>query len=132
MKVTEKKSPANTVGAKLSVRDSAPGGAAMDSTDSAVEGGGKGSNGDPVRQQIVEGIRLQFAKGRTEMRACFEPTVASVRVRLAVTDGAYTITIVDRATTPKARACLAAIAKGLGTTTKHDQPVSLTLMLEKP
>lgn len=112
-----------------SVYGAAPG-AAIDSAD--VGDGGRGSAGDPVRQQILQGIREQFAKGRTKMRACFEPSVANVRIKLAVTNGVYSITIVDPATTPKARACLTAIAKSLGTTTKHDQPVSVTLTLEKP
>ena len=128
VKVEKKAETASKAG--RSVQGAGPG-AAMDSI-ADVERGGKGSAGDPVRQQILEGIRKQFATGRTEMRACFEPNVPTVRVRLAVTDGVYTIAIIDPAATPKARACLAKIAKDLGTTTKHDQPVSLTLTLEKP
>ncbi len=120
--------PANITGAKLPVPDGS-GGAGM--TVPGGEGGAKGSADAPVREQIRQGIREQFAKGRVEMRACFEPTVANVLIRIAVTNGVYTIAIVDRAATPKARACLASIAKRLGTTTKHDEPVYVKLTLKR-
>ncbi len=120
--IEEKKS--ETSKAQLSVS-----GGAADDKMGASDGGAGG--GDPVRQ-LQQGIRDQFAKGRTEMRACFDPSVANVLITITVTKGVYAITTVDPAATPKARACLASIAKGMGTTTKHDKPVYVKLTLAKP
>jgi len=94
-------------------------------------GAGSGSAVDPVRQLQRE-IHGTFTKGRTAMRACFEPTAPNVMIQITVTKGIYTITTVDRAATDKARACLATIAKGLSSTTKLDKPVYITLTLVKP
>ncbi len=97
-------------------------------TGSKRDGGGGVS--DAVRALQLE-IRNQFAKERTRLRACFERTMPNVLIQIALTQGVYTITTVDRAATRKARACLATIAKSLGTTTKHDERAAVTLTLER-